>query len=70
MLALAEWEATEICPRCGGLKEVCQDPLVRYRADPPIRCHFTDAAAIEREAWQADKRPHPESLIPQIRPVS
>lgn len=69
MLALAQWEATEICPRCGGPKSICQDPAARYTTSPPVRCHYTDAAAREHEAWTTDKRPRPQALIPQIRPV-
>jgi len=67
MLALARWEATELCPRCGGPKELCQAPDARYTADLPIRCAATDAAAREQEQWRKDDRKYPEALIPQIR---
>lgn len=70
LLALAEWEATELCPRCGGLKSVCQAPDARFTAAPPIRCHFTDATLREHEAWQKDKRARPEALITQIKPIT
>ena len=67
MLALARWEATELCPRCGGPKELCQELGARYTADAPIRCAATDAYSREQDRWRDDGLPRPEALIPQIR---
>lgn len=69
MLALGFWEDTEVCPRCGGPKDLCQAPDARFVADPPIRCHRTDAVEREHAAWQADERDHMRALIPNIRQV-
>lgn len=49
---------------------MCQAPAARFTADPPIRCHFTDATLREHEAWQKDKRARPEALITQIKPIT
>lgn len=66
MLALAHWEATEVCPRCGGPKELCQSPGAYFSATPPIRCAYTDAAVGEHEAWVKDERRRVQALIPQL----
>lgn len=70
MLALAHWEATELCPRCGGPKELCQTPGAYYRSEPPVRCMYTDAVAMEHEAWTKDGRKRVQALIPQLHPQS
>ncbi|MFE5309698.1 hypothetical protein [Isoptericola sp. NPDC056605] len=52
MLALAEWEASEVCPMCGWPKDVCQarDAENALEVGPPIRCHVVTAIRRAQEA--------------------
>ncbi|MGW8565653.1 hypothetical protein [Isoptericola sp. NPDC055881] len=66
MLALAEWEASEVCPLCGWPKDVCQAREAEFGIDvpPPVRCHVTTAIRIAQKARaEGNAAPHEDALI-------
>lgn len=66
MLALAEWEATEVCPMCGWPKDVCQarESENALEVPPPTRCHVVTAIRRAQEARQSGPAAkHDDALI-------
>lgn len=55
MLALAEWEASEVCPMCGWPKAICQARETEnlLQVPPPTRCHVTTAIKRAQEGRAA-----------------
>lgn len=66
MIALAEWESTEVCPMCGWPKDVCQarDTENNLTVPPPTRCHVVTAIRRAQEARPSSgTSKHDDALI-------
>lgn len=70
MLALAQYRATEQCPRCGGPKWICQSAEAEsaYEAGDPVRCHVTTAVLrAQKDYTDSPHAPHEQALIWPIK---
>jgi hypothetical protein len=66
MLGLRRYRQTEVCPRCGGPKIVCQSPDAEnaFESPPPTRCHVSTAIMRAQDAFMASNHsPQEQALV-------
>jgi hypothetical protein len=70
MLGLAKWRQENLCPLCGGPKEVCQADygVYAYGTRKPVICHVTEALDMARKAWKDHPTPGALLHMPRVVP--
>lgn len=66
MLGLQRYRDTEMCPRCGSPKWLCQSPEAesQWEATLPARCHISTAMhRAQAEYGKGNPATFPESLV-------
>lgn len=63
--ALAQYRAEYVCPSCGGLRAICQDPMAEFNVDAPlpVRCHVTTQLRAAQNDYASKTAARPEGLM-------